>query len=132
MQPKRTFGRRPQREQQRPEVALAQVGSVSSVEDATQPLNLLPPPSEKAVDVDRELEEWKAARKRHKRSFREPWRTLSIVCTLGFGLSSWLLPDSVADIAQLVTGGLGAASLFAGLRGKARIPETPAGSAPQT
>jgi hypothetical protein len=132
MQPKRTFGRRPQREQQRPEVALAQVGSVSSVEDATQPLNLLPPPSEKAVDVDRELEEWKAARKRHKRSFREPWRTLSIVCTLGFGLSSWLLPDSVADIAQLVTGGLGAASLFAGLRGKARISETPAGSAPQT
>jgi len=132
MQPKRTFGRRPQREQQRPEVALAQVRSVSSVEDATQPLNLLPPPSEKAVDVDRELEEWKAARQRHKRSFREPWRTLSIVCTLGFGLSSWLLPDSVADIAQLVTGGLGAASLFAGLRGKARIPETPAGSAPQT
>ena len=132
MQPKRTFGRRPQREQQRPEVAFAQVGSVSSVEDATQPLNLLPPPSEKAVDVDRELEEWKAAHKRHKRSFREPWRTLSIVCTLGFGLSSWLLPDSVADIAQLVTGGLGAASLFAGLRGKARIPETSAGSAPQT
>ena len=132
MQPKRTFGRRPQREQQRPEVALAQVGSVSSVEDATQPLNLLPPPSEKAVDVDRELEEWKAERKRHKRSFREPWRTLSIVCTLGFGLSSWLLPDLVADIAQLVTGGLGAASLFAGLRGKARIPETSAGSAPQT
>jgi len=132
MQPKRTFGRRPQREQQRPEVALAQVGSVSSVEDATQPLNLLPPPSEKAVDVDRELEEWNAARKRHKRSFREPWRTLSIVCTLGFGLSSWLLPDSVADIAQLVTGGLGAASLFAGLQGKARIPETPADSAPQT
>jgi hypothetical protein len=132
MQPKRTFGRRPQREQQRPEAALAQVGSVSSVEDATQPLNLLPPPSEKAVDVDRELGEWKAARKRHKRSFREPWRTLSIVCTLGFGLSSWLLPDSVADVAQLVTGGLGAASLFAGLRGKARIPETPASSAPQT
>jgi hypothetical protein len=132
MQPKRTFGRRPQREQQRPEAALAQVGSVSSVEDATQPPSLLPPPSERVVDVDRELEEWKAARKRHKRSFREPWRTLSIVCTLGFGLSSWLLPDSVADVAQLVTGGLGAASLFAGLRGKPRIPETSAGSAPQT
>ncbi len=68
------------------------------------------------VDVDRELEEWKATRKLHKRSFREPWRTLTIVATVGFGVSSWLLPDSVADVAQLVTGGLGAASFFAGFR----------------
>ena len=131
MQPKKTFGRRPQQEQQRPKPALAQVVSASSDEPASQPVNLLPPASENAVDVDGELKEWKAARKRYKHSFREPWRTLSIVCTLGFGLSSWLLPDSVADVAQLVTGGLGAASLFAGLRGKVRSSGAPAGSAPQ-
>jgi hypothetical protein len=71
---------------------------------------------EQSVDVDRELEEWKAARKLQRRSFREPWRTLAIAATVGFGLSSWLLPDSVSDVAQLVTGGLGAASFFAGFR----------------
>jgi len=71
---------------------------------------------ESSVDVDRELEEWKAARKLQRRSFREPWRTLAIAATVGFGLSSWLLPDSVADVAELVTGGLGAASFFAGFR----------------
>ena len=68
------------------------------------------------VEVDREVEEWNAARKVRKRSFREPWRSVCIAATLMFGVSSWLLPDSVADIAQLVTMGLAAASLFAGLR----------------
>jgi hypothetical protein len=80
-----------------------------------------------SVDVDRELEEWKAARKLHKRSFREPWRTLAIVATVGFGVSSWLLPDSVADVAQLVTGGLGAASFFAGFRIRQPAPKLSSG-----
>lgn len=75
--------------------------------------------SEQSVDVDRELEEWKAARKIQRRSFREPWRTLSIASAVGFGLSSWLLPDSVSNVAELVTGGLGAASFFAGFRVRA-------------
>ena len=68
------------------------------------------------VEVDREVKEWNAARKVRKRSFREPWRSVCIAATLMFGVSSWLLPDSVADIAQLVTLGLAAASFFAGLR----------------
>lgn len=72
--------------------------------------------AETDIDVDRELEEWKASRKAHKRSIREPWRSLALSSAVGFGLSSWLLPDSVANIAELVTGGLGAASVFAGFR----------------
>ena len=68
------------------------------------------------AEVDREVEEWNVARKIRKRSFREPWRSVCIAASLMFGLSSWLLPDSVADVAQLVTMGLAAASLFAGLR----------------
>jgi hypothetical protein len=87
-------------------------------EGPVPPPSFRQPPDIPGDDVDRELEEWKASRKIHKRSFREPWRSLSIVSTIGFGLSSWLLPDSVADVAQLVTGGLGAASLFAGLRAR--------------
>ena len=67
-------------------------------------------------EVDRDVKEWNAARKVRKRSFREPWRSVCIAATLMFGVSSWLLPDSVAEIAQLVTLGLAAASFFAGFR----------------
>lgn len=66
--------------------------------------------------VDREIEEWKAARRLRRRSFREPWRSVSIAAAIGFGLSSWLLPDSVAGVAQLVTLGLSVASFAAGFR----------------
>ena len=77
----------------------------------------LPQPSnDEIADVDRELEEWKAARKLRRRSFREPWRTLAIATSIGFGLSFWLLPDSVADVVQYVTAALSLASVFAGLR----------------
>ena len=68
------------------------------------------------ADVDREVAEWNAMRKIRKRSFREPWRSVCIVATLGLAASSWLLPDSVANVAQLVTTGLAAASFFAGYR----------------
>jgi hypothetical protein len=76
-------------------------------------------------DVDRDVAEWKAARKIRKRSFREPWRSASIACTLGFGAASWLLPESVASIAQLVTTALGAASLYAGLRRRTVTSDSP-------
>jgi hypothetical protein len=81
-------------------------------------------------DVERELAEWKAMRKLRKRSFREPWRSVSIAALLGFGASTWLLPDSVADIAQFVTLGLSAAAFFAGFRkapgaGPAGSPQLP-------
>ncbi len=64
--------------------------------------------------IDLEIAEWKAARKLKKRSFREPWRSVAIAATLMFGTASWLLPDSVADIVQLVTLGLTAAAFVAG------------------
>jgi hypothetical protein len=132
MQPKKAFGRRPQPEQPRPKPVPAEVSLAQTSEAAPIPVPLSPQSEDDIADVDRELEEWKAARKRYKRSFREPWRTLSIVAAVGFGLSSWLLPDSVADVAQLVTGGMAAASLFAGIRGNWQAPIVPSGDAPQT
>jgi hypothetical protein len=74
------------------------------------------PPLAPRDDVDAELEQWKAVRKARKRSFREPWRTAAIVSTIGFGLSSWLLPDSVSTTTDLITGGLAVGSIIAGLR----------------
>ncbi len=67
-----------------------------------------------APSVDAEVEEWNRMRKARRRSFREPWRSVSIVAGIGFALSSWLLPDSVSDIMQLVTAGLTVASIAAG------------------
>jgi hypothetical protein len=60
------------------------------------------------------------SRKARKMSSAEPWRSISIVATLGFGLSSWLLPDAIQDIVQLVLGILTAGALFAGLRARIR------------
>lgn len=75
-----------------------------------------PPPGRDEVSLDEELKQWKAARKAHKRSFREPWRSVSIAATLMFALGTWLLPDQVANIVQVLLLALGAASLYAGFR----------------
>ena len=113
MQRQQSFGRRaPPRETQAPP-APKQARSEELRREPTLPAV---PLVEFDVEVDREVKEWNAARKVRKRSFREPWRSVCIAATLMFGVSSWLLPDSVADIAQLVTLGLAAASLFAGVR----------------
>jgi len=68
------------------------------------------------AEVDREVEDWNTLRKLRKRSFREPWRSFSIAAGIAFGATNWLLPDSVAEIADVVTLGLGAVSIFVGLR----------------
>jgi hypothetical protein len=68
--------------------------------------------------LEQELEEWKAARKRHKRSFREPWRSVSIAAGLGFAATSWIVPDSVANVTEVALGVLTAGSLYAGWRGR--------------
>jgi hypothetical protein len=116
MQRQETFGRRtaPQPKTQIGPLA----ATVPAPTGAVRPPPALSdmPTADSYVDVDRELEEWKAARKLRKRSFREPWRSVSIAAGLGFALSSWLLPDSVAEIAELVTTALCVASFYAGYR----------------
>ncbi|MGZ5959660.1 MAG: hypothetical protein ACXWLE_01090 [Rhizomicrobium sp.] len=126
MQNKKTFGRRPQPELPR-QSAPTPAATFLTREDSAKPtIASLPAVSDAEIpDVDRELEEWKTARKVRKRSFREPWRSMSIAATIGFGVSSWLLPDSVADVAQVVTAGLGAASFFAGIRGNWHTQSVP-------
>ena len=89
-----------------------------------------PPPIEDAIraalimddPVDHEVEHWNALRKAKKRSFREPWRSFAIGTTTIFGFSMWLLPDSVADVVQLLTFALTVASIWAGWRKPADDP----------
>jgi hypothetical protein len=63
--------------------------------------------------LDDELREWKLAR---KRNFEIPWRPLSLMATLCFGIASFSLPDSVNDDVQWLLYALAAASLYAGFR----------------
>lgn len=111
MQPQQPFGRRAPQQRETPAPKPAR-----SEEPRPVPVNLLASAAELDADDDRDLAEWNAMRKVRKRSFREPWRSVCIAAVILFGLSTWLLPDSVANVADLVTTGLAAASFFAGFR----------------
>ncbi|HLJ52863.1 MAG TPA: hypothetical protein VKT24_05715 [Rhizomicrobium sp.] len=117
MQQKRNFGRRAANDEPRRTALPLIVKRLRTDEPAPAAVVVAPPAADEVPNVDRELEEWKAARKKQRRHFREPWRTLSIATTVGFGASFWLLPDAVADVVQYVTGALALASFFTGLRG---------------
>ncbi len=80
---------------------------------APPPLDILAPAP---LSVEQELEEWKKARRIRKRSFREPWRTVSIVAGIAFAPSSFLLPPDVATVADLALGVLTIGSIYAGWR----------------
>ena len=110
----RTFGRRAPPQRETPPAPAPKLARTQ--EACPAPANFAEPDADAAIE--RELADYKAMRKIRKRSFREPWRSFCIAATLGIGLSSWLLPDSVANIAELVTTGLAIASFAAGYRKK--------------
>jgi hypothetical protein len=60
--------------------------------------------------IEDELEEWKRAR---RKQFKLPWRQLSLMASLCFGLASFVLPDSMNDNVDYLLYGLSAASLAA-------------------
>ena len=64
-----------------------------------------------------ELNAWKSER---KRAFRLPWRQLSLIAGLSFGIGSFVLPDSVTGVTDWVLYALMAASFVAGLSGKSK------------
>ena len=64
-----------------------------------------------ANSVDDELREWKMARRYH---VRLPWRRISFMASLCFGVGSLVLPESVNHIVQWALFALGAISLVGG------------------
>ena len=75
-----------------------------------------PPAAAKPVaPIDAEFEEWKRAR---RRNLKLPWRQLSFLASVFFGVASLALPDSVNDNVQWVLYALMAASFYAGLAGR--------------
>ncbi|MBI1361251.1 MAG: hypothetical protein GC155_13320 [Alphaproteobacteria bacterium] len=73
------------------------------------------PPADAARSVDDELREWKASR---KTPFRVPWRQLSLMASLCFGIASFVLPDSVNDAVNWLLYGLMAVSFYVGVTGR--------------
>lgn len=87
--------------------AISRPESVSATEPATAP---------RQQTVDEELDAWKEARKVRRRSFREPWRSVSIAATIGLVGTGWMLPESVAWDAQIALGILTIGAFYAGWR----------------
>src|SRR5512135_962047 len=62
--------------------------------------------------IDDDLREWKQARKQRSKI---PWRQLSLMASLCFGIASFVLPDSVNENLDWLLYGLMAVTLYAGL-----------------
>src|SRR5579872_768780 len=63
--------------------------------------------------IDDEFREWKKARKRHSGL---PWRQLSLMASVSFGIASLVLPDSVSDTLDWVLYALMAVTAYVGLQ----------------
>jgi hypothetical protein len=65
------------------------------------------------MERDAELEAWKRARQRHV-----PWKQISLMASLCFGVASFVLPQSVNDAVAWPLYGLAAISFYVGVRKK--------------
>jgi hypothetical protein len=120
MATQRTFGHRatvrPQTLQIKPHAPVERSDEPDIEHISATPYSL--PPEEQSIDD--ELQEWKRAR---RKAFEIPWRQLSVMAGLCFGIASFVLPDSVNDDLRWLLYALMAASFYAGLR-KRKRPQT--------
>ena len=112
----RSFGRRgdPQRQPSRAKAigAVAQSTRVEFISPSVAlPMSLTE--NQDFSRLDEDLREWKRAR---KANFEIPWRPLSLMATLCFGIASFVLPDTVNDTVQWFLYALMAASFYVGIR----------------
>jgi hypothetical protein len=77
-------------------------------------------PDATLASVDDEIEAWKAAR---GSVIPFPWRQLSLMAGLCFGIASFVLPDTVNDAVQWPLYALTAISLYAGLHKRKAKPQ---------
>ena len=78
---------------------------------------LLPAEHSEPTSLDEELRRWKLAR---RQNFEIPWRPLSLLASLFFGVASFVLPDKVNDFVQWTLYALAAASFYVGVRHRRR------------
>jgi hypothetical protein len=80
---------------------------------AVTPVEAAPPVTQKVewASHDPELEDWKRGRR-----WQPPWRQISLMASLCFGIASLVLPDTVNDAVNWLFYALAAAGLYGGLR----------------
>lgn len=81
---------------------------VESIERPSERLVLMSQKTE-FPSLDDELRQWKQARKQNF-----PWRSMWLVASLSFGISSFVLPNSVNDVVNWLLYAMAAASLYVG------------------
>jgi hypothetical protein len=116
----RAFGRRINLKPKAP-VARAEAKAVTPVRDALLETSVEPscPLSTKTdfPPLDEDKQDWQAER---KQGFKLPWRQLSFMASLCFGLASLVLPEWANDNVQWLLYALMAASLYAGFSKRRR------------
>jgi hypothetical protein len=111
MESRRTFGRRAVPQAPVPRVVTQALGHPA------QPILPSLAPVATLASVDDEIEAWKAAR---GSVGPFPWRQLSLMAGLCFGIASFVLPDTVNDALQWPLYALTAISLYVGLHKRKR------------
>lgn len=117
---RQSFGRRQTPGQ--PQVMPRALTRGSSLSTASREHTPTPGPANGWSTIDPELEEWKQARK--SPWARLPWRQLSWVASLCFGIASLVLPADVNSAINWILYALMAASFIAGFRMRAARKNT--------
>jgi hypothetical protein len=105
----RSFGRRADRQPpaRQAKNAIAVAASTAALSSAPAPPSLeMAPPC-----LDEELLAWTKAR---KQNFKIPWRQVSLMASLCFGIASFVLPESLDDSIQWLLYALAAVSFCGG------------------
>ncbi len=119
----RAFGRRPNPLLQRPPIQSSAPPEFQRktaafdeaiVEQATPPVAA---PDVQTPSVDEELQAWKKSRK----GFTIPWRQLSLMASLSFGIASFVLPASVNRNVDYLLYALAGMSLYMGISKRLKI-----------
>jgi hypothetical protein len=114
----RPFGRRidqqPRFRQAKNEIAVAASKASAKLISASPPSS-----GEMAVpSLDEELLAWTKAR---KQSFKIPWRQVSLMASLCFGIASFVLPETLNDNIQWLLYALAAAGLYGGFSKRRKL-----------
>ena len=107
MESRRTFGRRPVPQ------ASAPCATPQAPSRPAEPILSSLSPDVSLASIDDEIAAWKAAR---GPVIPFPWRQLSLMAGLCFGIASFVLPATVNDAVQWPLYVLTAISLYVGLR----------------
>jgi len=110
----RAFGRRPSQQAQRlrPPAAPEFQRKIAAFDEVVVEPALTPAVTgDSSPSVDEELQQWKASRK----GFTIPWRQLSLMASLCFGIASFVLPASVNRNVDYLLYALAGMSLYVGI-----------------